>query len=242
MVRNSVVYVREGLDLDFGDLELPENFENRVSVFPLPNLVLFPGIIQGLHIFEPRYRQMTEDALQGDHLIALALLKPPYSAERLFPTICIGKIVADVKLSDGRFNILLAGIARAKIIQEIQTDRLYRRVQVAVEHDEQQLAPEKTKQLHFKIVDAFRRLTETQIGILEEVVTAATEPDIPLGRLLDLIAFGCGAPAAVQQQVLEEQDLEQRAKIVLEILGQLLSKPNDKSLESGKFPPDFSAN
>ena len=59
------------------DLTLPHNFENKVRLFPLPNLVLFPGVMQGLHVFEPRYRQLMDDALAADHLITMAVLKTP---------------------------------------------------------------------------------------------------------------------------------------------------------------------
>jgi hypothetical protein len=88
------------------------NFSGTARLFPLPNLVLFPQVIQPLHIFEPRYRQMTVDALDEDRLIALALLQPGWEpdyggAPPIFSTACLGKIVADQCLTDGRFNLLL---------------------------------------------------------------------------------------------------------------------------------------
>src|SRR5436190_14980354 len=83
-------------------------------LFPLPNLVFFPQVVQPLHIFEPRYRQMTADALEGDRLIALVLPKPGYEADQsesppVHPVACLGKIIADQKLEDGRYNLLLRG-------------------------------------------------------------------------------------------------------------------------------------
>src|SRR5947209_17017865 len=89
-------------------------FDGTARLFPLPNLVLFPQVIQPLHIFEPRYRQMTADALDDDRLIALALLQPGWEPDYggtppLFASACLGKIVADQCLPDGRFNLLLRG-------------------------------------------------------------------------------------------------------------------------------------
>ena len=56
--------------------QLPHDFSGTVRLFPLPNLVMFPHVVQPLHIFEPRYREMLEDALEHDRLLAMALLQP----------------------------------------------------------------------------------------------------------------------------------------------------------------------
>src|SRR5947199_7503065 len=86
-----------------------------IRLFPLPNLVLFPGAMQPLHIFEPRYRQMTADALAGDRLIAMALPQPGWEPHylgkpALHPVACLGRILAEQELADGRYNILLRGL------------------------------------------------------------------------------------------------------------------------------------
>src|SRR5574339_310094 len=91
---------------------VPRDFEGTARLFPLPNLVLFPHVVQPLHVFEPRYRQMTVDALAGDRLIALVLLKPGWEAEYegrpgIYPVACLGRLVADQKLPDGRYNLHL---------------------------------------------------------------------------------------------------------------------------------------
>ena len=100
------------------NLELPPNFTGVVKLFPLPNLVLFPGVIQPLHIFEPRYRRLMDDAVNSDQLIAMAKLKSESGLEQHEPevhdTICIGKIVTHAELPDGRFNLLLLGAQRRR--------------------------------------------------------------------------------------------------------------------------------
>src|SRR5437660_754635 len=106
---------------DAADLQ---NFSGTARLFPLPNLVLFPALVQGLHIFEPRYRQMTADALAGDRLIALALLRPGWEAHYagkpdLYTVACLGKIVGDEQLADGRYNLQVRGLRRVRIVREI---------------------------------------------------------------------------------------------------------------------------
>src|SRR5205823_3865193 len=118
----------------------PESFSGRVRLFPLPNLVFFPHVMQPLHIFEPRYRRMTADALDGDGLIALAILQPDWEKDyegkpAIYPVACVGKIVADQRLEDGRYNLLLRGLRRARVLRELADDKLYRRAEVALLSD-----------------------------------------------------------------------------------------------------------
>lgn len=100
------------------------DFARPIPLFPLPNCVLLPHACAPLHIFEPRYRKMTNDALDSNGLIAMALFagqtwrhdyegSPP-----LRPIVCVGYIIKHQALPDGRFNILLQGICRAQIIRE----------------------------------------------------------------------------------------------------------------------------
>src|SRR5205085_2708318 len=99
-------------------------YTGQARLFPLPNLVFYPQVMQPLHIFEPRYRQMTADALAGDRLITLVLPKPGWEADYagsppVHSVACLGKIVADQKMDDGRYNILLRGLGRVQNLHEI---------------------------------------------------------------------------------------------------------------------------
>ena len=103
---------------------------STIPLFPLPNVVLFPGVFLPLHIFEPRYRTMTEDALDGDRLIGMVLLKPGHEAEYegrppIYPIGCSGLITHAERLPDGRFNIVLQGLERFRVREE-DDDRAYR--------------------------------------------------------------------------------------------------------------------
>ncbi|HMB79837.1 MAG TPA: LON peptidase substrate-binding domain-containing protein, partial [Vicinamibacterales bacterium] len=102
-----------------------------LPLFPLPNVVLFPNVFLPLHIFEPRYREMVADALSGDRLIGMALLKPGWEHDyegrpAVYPIGCSALMTHAERLDDGRYNIVLRGIERFRIVQEDQ-DRVYRR-------------------------------------------------------------------------------------------------------------------
>src|SRR6266404_347720 len=119
---------RRAMNDDFSPLA---GFCGVARLFPLPNLVLFPHVMQPLHIFEPRYRQMTADALSGDRYIAMVLPMPGWedsyeAAPPLHPVACIGRIIAEQLLDDGRYNILLRGLARVRIVKEIHCKKMYR--------------------------------------------------------------------------------------------------------------------
>src|SRR3954453_7814780 len=106
-------------------------FSGMARLFPLPNLVFYPQVMQPLHIFEPRYRQMTADALAGDRRIALVLPRPGWEADyagapAVHAVACLGTVVADHQLEDGRYNLLLRGDRRIRIEAELPHDRLYR--------------------------------------------------------------------------------------------------------------------
>ena len=84
-----------------------------IPLFPLPNVVLFPTVSLPLHIFEPRYRDMVADALDGDRIIGMALLRPGWEANYegrppIYPVGCAGLITHSERLPDGRYNIVFA--------------------------------------------------------------------------------------------------------------------------------------
>lgn len=103
---------------------------STLPLFPLPNVVLFPGVFLPLHIFEARYRAMTEDALAGDRVIGIVLLKPGFDAEYegrppIYPIGCMGLVAHAERLADGRFNIVLQGVERFRVRSEDES-RVYR--------------------------------------------------------------------------------------------------------------------
>lgn len=117
-------------------MDVPTTF----PIFPLEAVVLLPGAIVPLHIFEPRYRQMVADALEGDRVIGMAmpLQGHPTDLEHappVHPVVGLGQIVRHESLEDGRWNILLRGVARMRIEEELASDLPYRVVRAAILQD-----------------------------------------------------------------------------------------------------------
>jgi Lon protease-like protein len=109
-------------------------FPTIIPVFPLPNVVLFPGVPLPLHIFEPRYRDLVRDASAGHEIIGLSLLRGDWQARYhenpdIFETGCAGKIVSLEELPDGKYNILLHGV-REFVIERHIFDKSYRQAAV----------------------------------------------------------------------------------------------------------------
>jgi uncharacterized protein len=96
---------------------------SSIPLFPLPNVVLFPNVFLPLHIFEPRYRRMVADALEGDRIIGMTLLRPGYEAEyegrpAVYEIGCAGVITHSQPLADGRYDIVLRGLQKFRIASE----------------------------------------------------------------------------------------------------------------------------
>jgi uncharacterized protein len=105
-----------------------------IPLFPLPNVVLFPGVFLPLHIFEERYRALTRDALAGDRIIGMTLLRLGFEGDYdgrppIYPVGCAGVISHSDRLPDGRYNIVLHGLSKFRIVEEL-ADSEYRRARV----------------------------------------------------------------------------------------------------------------
>ena len=218
-----------------------ESFAGAVRLFPLPNLVIFPSIVQPLHIFEPRYRQMTEDALKGDRLIAMALLQKDWESDYLsepeiYPVVCISKIMAEQKLEDGRFNILVRGVKRARVRQELTSEKLYRSAEVELleeDHfDESNLTSEYRRQLL-----AYAPLWYPDQPEVQEQFNKLNHSELPLNALCDVISFALPLSVEQKQELLTETDVERR---VIQLLHHLQTKNPHGAKRP--FPPTFSEN
>src|SRR3954469_16215043 len=111
-----------------------------LSIFPLPEATLFPGALLPLHIFEPRYRTLVTDALAGSRTLAVARLKPGFESDYggrppVFDVCGAGRIVDHTTLPDGRYNVMLLGLARVRLVRELPAARAYRVLRAELIHD-----------------------------------------------------------------------------------------------------------
>ena len=213
------------------------NFKGTARLLPLPSLVLFPHAVQPLHIFEQRYRQMTADALADDRLIALVLLhsgwEPDYDDRpAIHPVACLGRIVADQMLPDGRYNLLLRGLTRIRILDEIHDDKLYRtaNVELMSEGDDPPMLAglELRQRLEELVMPRFSGAPQAK-----EQLQALFDGELLLGSLCDILGFALPLPLDQKQMMLEQGSVAERATMIINAL----APPPGR-----RFPPDFSKN
>lgn len=222
-----------------------EQFNGTVRLFPLPNVVLFPNVIQPLHIFEPRYRQMTTDSLDSDRLIAPALLRPGWEGDYegrpvIHDVVCVGKIVNEQRLADGRFNFLLRGLSRARVLEEVPNGKLYRAARVELLCDGLPPLSDVDRRLRGELRDAVQAWFPTP-GAAQEQLRKLLRSDLALGVLCDILAFAVPLPVAAKQQLLEELHVERRMQGLLQLLTST-TPPTGAASADRQFPPDFSSN
>jgi len=206
----------------------------RLKVFPLPQGVLLPGSGLPLHIFEPRYRELVRVALETDKVMAVARLAPGWEADYegrpgLLPTAGAGLIEEAERLPDGRYNILVRGVARVQLGPELEAHQPYRELSAV-------LAPELPAR-SADHVDTVRRavlqLTETLPKELAQMLAVAAARLGDPGLLCDVVAAAVFEDPATLQGVLEAFDVQQRLSLVLGEIGTLLlaARPPDALLQ-----------
>jgi len=197
------------------------NFGRPMPLFPLPDTVLLPHAVLPLHIFEPRYRRMVEDVLDGAGQIAMASFndrdwkahyhgRPP-----LRPAVCVGQIVQHEPLSKGRHNILLHGVCRARIRQMIEPDddRPYRMAQLSPLEKVENAPPPLAG-----VRDALRKMLQSphlaKMRSVDTVVQWFDREDVSTHALLELIGFALVHDSNLKYQLLEEATPLGRARII----------------------------
>ena len=223
----------------------PETFSGEARLFPLPNLVMFPNVMQPLHVFEPRYREMVEDALAGDHLIAMSLLEPGWESDYegrppIAPVACLGKIASHCRLEQGRYNIMLLGVRRVRVVRELASTRSFRRAQVELQGDLCTAGDGDQQRLQSELLGAFKRLLPQMPAAAEQLDDLLAQR-VPLGMLTDIVAYTLDLELCFKQQLLTELNVERRAELLLERLA-AFAVPCAATRAAGDFPPRFSSN
>lgn len=213
-----------------------------VRLFPLGSVVLFPFGLLPLHIFEPRYRQMTADALASDRAIAMAL---PVGTTKQEPVpihsiACVGTIHQEHRLDDGRYTFVLRGEARVRIDEELTTDRLYRSAKVTVVADQVANHLQTRRQLQrAHILESFEKLIPPEHKFAQHLI-GYLRGGCRSAVFADIVAYAAPLTIATKQELLELPDVDRRLEILaektVEIANQLDESP------PSKFPPAPSAN
>ena len=245
-----------------GPERLPRDFSGRAPLFPLPGCVFFPHTLLPLHIFEDRYRAMTRAALgldefggqtgPGERLIAMARLRegvdtdlahgdgPPGEQSRppIHDTVCLGKIVAEQELPDGRWHLVLRGVTRAAVRSERLTAGGYRLAALAPLPDVCGTRPDLDRPRRVRqMTDAFEGLfPEVDLGkILQKAFGRCVTP----GMICDVVASVLQLSPDESQELLDQTDPDVRTDIVLRHLRRHLAKRGYVNGRPGSADPVF---
>ena len=188
----------------------------RFPIFPLPGAILLPSGNLPLNIFEPRYLQMTRDAMRTDRVIGM--VQPSGGgADRpeLFAVGCAGRITSFAETEDGRYLITLTGVCRYVLVEELRVSTPYRQVSASFERWQTDLEPPSpSDSLRPRLLDALRSYFDVhEISADWSQIRAA-----PLGGLITSLAMICPFEPCEKQALLEALDPEQRCQVLITLL------------------------
>jgi Lon protease-like protein len=203
------------------------NFNRPMPIFPLREVALFPHAAVPLHIFEDRYRAMVADALDASGQIAMAVFEGDQWTQQYHgrppvrPAVCVGHILQHEKLPDGRYNIILQGVCRARIEEELsgaESDTLYRVARlepVGMDSSEEGLEPVRERLRDLLDTAQLKQFVDLRgEPIADTIIGYIDRPDVPTGAVLDLVAHLIVREPNIKYGLLAEGDVEERAAIV----------------------------
>jgi Lon protease-like protein len=184
----------------------------RLSIFPLPGAILFPGLHLPLHVFEPRYRALVGDALARDRRIAMIQPRRASDGAPLFDVGCVGKIEEVEALDDGRYNIVLAGETRFRILRELEVATPFRQVEADLLSDDEDAVLSSVERAGFE--QEARRFADAQ-GYIVDWDSVARLDD---RTLIDGVSQIAPFDTAAKQALLEAPSLPTRCELLVQLM------------------------
>ncbi|RKF22600.1 ATP-dependent protease [Altericroceibacterium spongiae] len=184
----------------------------RLSIFPLSGVVMFPGLQLPLHIFEPRYRALVGDALARDRKIAMIQPRAPGERAELFSIGCIGRIDDVEALEDGRYNIVLEGVTRFRLIRELTVSTAFRQVEGELIEEP---ADEALSSIERASIEREAQNFAERQGYSVDWESVSQLDDVALVNGISQIA---PFDAAAKQALLEAPDLRSRCELLVQLM------------------------
>ncbi len=209
------------------EMEIRVNFGRPMPIFPLDQVALMPQAVSEMHIFEPRYRQMIRDALDGAGQIGLAVFdglewRESYEGSPpVRPAVCVGQIIQHEKHPDGRYNIAIHGVCRARILFEVpaQEGRLYRLAMLepvgVSDLDEAALLPARER-----FIEMLSRQPLSDLRNAESAVKHLRNDDLPTSAIMELLTVSILHDSErryyteLHYRLLQEGDASERARLI----------------------------
>jgi len=190
----------------------------RIPLFPLENVVLLPALVVPLHVFEPRYRQLTAAVLAGDRRIGMIAVRPEHAHEMagnppLYDVGCEGFVTEHRRLPDGRYHLLLQGTHRFRILAELppENERLYRVAEAEVLSDAPG-DPRRAHALREQVIDLLVRISERTLAPGQAI-------DVEKLRALETAQFANAVSQSVNLPTREKQGLLEAPSIAERLEG-----------------------
>ena len=188
----------------------------RVPLFPLAGAILFPRSQLPLHIFEPRYREMVHDAIEGAGRIAMIqpLREDEDNKAPLYGVGCVGELIGVEELEDGRFNIVLLGTNRFRLLRETEADAAYRCAEVDVQaFDDSE--PDALSMTHRAEVEREAQRLGDALGLaVDWAGVSRLDDEMLVNAIAQVAPFDMGA----KQALLEQPTLDSRADLLVQLM------------------------
>lgn len=184
----------------------------RISIFPLPGVILFPGLQVPLHIFEPRYRALVKDALARDRRIGMVQPQQANEAAPLYTIGCLGKIADVEALDDGRFNLVLEGESRFRLIRELDATTPFRQIEGELIADEDFPALSPIERAGFE--REARRFADAQGYAVDWDAVTRLDDESLIDGTSQIVPFDI----ASKQALLEASTLAERCELLVQLM------------------------
>jgi len=184
----------------------------RISIFPLTGAILFPGLQLPLHIFEPRYKALIKDALARDRLIGMIQPQRAEEGAPLYSVGCLGKIGEFEALDDGRYNLMLEGQARFRLVRELDAATPFRQVEAELLEEEAEPALAAVERAGFE--REARRFADAQGYAVDWESVARLDDE----SLIDGVSQIAPFDAAAKQALLEAESLSARCELLIQLM------------------------
>jgi Lon protease-like protein len=209
----------------------------RIPIFPLPDTVFFPGTVLPLHVFEPRYRQLVAEHLEGQRVMGVVLLQPGWQedyhgAPSCYSVGCAGAMEDVVKLPDGRYTLKVTGQWKIEVLGYVRTEP-YRMAEVRElgerEPEESLVAVQQAK---VRLLGAYASLASALEGRPSNPFTF--DSSLEYGRIVNLACMHLGIAAEEKQRLLELHDVEERGRRII----RMLEREHQRVLKLQQFQGD----
>jgi len=184
----------------------------RIPIFPLPGAILFPGLQLPLHIFEPRYRDLVGSALAKDRLIGMIQPQQSKDGAPLYDIGCLGRIGDVEALEDGRYNIVLDGETRFRLVRELDVRTSFRQIDAEIIDDAEDEVLSSVERAGFEF--EARRFADMQGYSVDWDSVERLDDETLINGVAQIAPFD----AASKQALLEAPNLAQRCELMIQLM------------------------